>query len=72
MLDHMFFYVFYRSEWRSGGILIEWERDVDILHPPPSPHFIVDKVLSNSELWKQQYWGDMKNNIMELKVFWFE
>ena len=43
MLDHMFFYVFYRSEWRSGGILIEWERDVDILHPPPSPHFIVDK-----------------------------
>ena len=40
----MFFYVFYRSEWRSGGILIEWERDVDILHPPPpSPHFIVDK-----------------------------
>ena len=43
MLDHMFFYVFYRSEWRSGGILIEWERDVDILHPPHSPHFIVDK-----------------------------
>ena len=69
----MFFYVFYRSEWRSGGILIEWERDVDILHPPPPPpHFIVDKVLSNSELWKQQYWGDMKNNIMEPKVFWFE
>ena len=31
----MFFYVFYRSEWRSGGILIEWERDVGILHPPP-------------------------------------
>ena len=35
----MFFYVFYRSEWRSGGILIEWERDVDILHPPPLPPF---------------------------------
>ena len=30
-----------------------------------SPLILVVKVLLNYEFWKQQYWGDKKNNIHE-------
>ena len=38
MFDLRIFYGFYRREGRSDGILIEWDRDVDVLvtlFPPP-------------------------------------
>ena len=47
------FFIF--TEGRGGvvGLLIEWDRYVDVL------------VLLNSDLWKQQSRGDKKNNIHE-------
>ena len=47
------FYGFDRGEGRSDRTLLELGRDVDVL------------VLLNSDLWKQQSWGDTKNNIHE-------
>ena len=37
-------------EWKRDGTVIEWDRDVDVL------------VLLNSDPWKQQSSGGMKNN----------
>ena len=44
---------FYRGERRSNGTLIGWDRHVNVL------------LLLNSDLWKQQSRGDIKNNIHE-------
>ena len=44
------FYGFCRGEWKSDGTVKEWDRDVDVL------------VLLNSDPWKQQSSGGMKNN----------
>ena len=53
ILDLWFLYGFYRREGRSDEILLEWDRDIYVL------------VLLNCHLQKQQYWGDMKNNMHE-------
>ena len=47
---------------RSDGTLIEWERDVDVLVAISSPLILLEK--SVVKLQKQQFRGDMKNNIM--------
>ena len=47
------FYGFYRDKGRCDWTLTEWDRNADVL------------VLLNSDLWKQQSSGDMKNNIHE-------
>ena len=40
MPELRFFDAFYRREGRSDGILIEWDRDVDVLVTLfPLPHF---------------------------------
>ena len=43
--------------WKAGMLMFFW---LGFL-----PFILVEKRLLNSELWKQQYWGDMKNNIYE-------
>ena len=61
--QHQDFYVFYRGEVRSGETLIEWERNVDVLVAISFSFILIEN--SVVKLQKQQFRGDMKNNIHE-------